>query len=78
MQPVAQSSRRNDPPASGARLLTIEQVCERVSLAKRSIYDQIKAGRFPLQVQLSPGRVAWLEDEVNAWLAARIAARWAK
>jgi prophage regulatory protein len=31
--------------------------------------------QFPKRVQLSPLRVAWVEDEVKAWLTARIAAR---
>ena len=78
MKPAAQSSRHNDRFAAGLRLLSIEQVCERVSLAERTIYDAVKAGRFPRQVQLSPGRVAWVEEEIDAWLAARIAARGSK
>jgi prophage regulatory protein len=78
VKPVAQSSRHNDRSAAGLRLLTIVQVCERVSLARRSVYDAVKAGRFPRQVQLSPGRVAWVEDEIDAWLSDRIAARGSK
>lgn len=34
-----------------------------------------KAGRFPKRVQLGPNSVAWLEDEVIAWQAERIAQR---
>jgi prophage regulatory protein len=34
-----------------------------------------KAGRFPKRVQLGPNSVAWLEDEIIAWQAERIAAR---
>ena len=34
-----------------------------------------KAGRFPARVALGPGRVAWPEDEIRAWAAARLAER---
>jgi prophage regulatory protein len=31
-----------------------------------------KAGLFPKRVQLGPGRVGWIEDEVLGWLQRRI------
>ena len=34
-----------------------------------------KAGLFPKRVQLGPGRVGWVESEVQAWLQERIRAR---
>jgi prophage regulatory protein len=34
-----------------------------------------KQGKFPRRVQVGPNRVAWLESEVEAWVAARVAAR---
>jgi prophage regulatory protein len=34
-----------------------------------------KADRFPKRVQLGPNSVAWVEDEIIAWQAERIAAR---
>jgi prophage regulatory protein len=30
-----------------------------------------QAGEFPASVQLSPNRIAWRENEVDAWIAAR-------
>jgi prophage regulatory protein len=33
------------------------------------------AGEFPARVQISPGRVAWLEHEVEDWIRERAAAR---
>lgn len=32
-----------------------------------------KAGQFPRRLRLSPGRVAWLSDEIDGWLS-RLAA----
>jgi prophage regulatory protein len=34
-----------------------------------------RAGQFPRRVQVGAGRVAWLESEVEAWIAAKAAAR---
>ena len=34
-----------------------------------------KAGVFPRRVKLAPGTVAWSEEEVDAFLAARVAER---
>ena len=34
-----------------------------------------KKGQFPKSIQLGPGRVAYVEDEVDAWLAGKAAAR---
>jgi prophage regulatory protein len=34
-----------------------------------------KAGRFPKRIQLGPGRVGWLENEVLAWVAERVRER---
>lgn len=34
-----------------------------------------KNNGFPRPIQLGPNSVAWSEDEVNAWLAARMSKR---
>jgi prophage regulatory protein len=34
-----------------------------------------RAGKFPRRVKLSAMRVAWIESEIDEWIAARIAAR---
>jgi prophage regulatory protein len=33
------------------------------------------AGRFPKRVRLGPGRLGWLDEEVDHWLRDRIAER---
>jgi len=35
----------------------------------------VKEGKFPAPVPISDRRIAWIEDEVDAWLAARVAQR---
>ena len=34
-----------------------------------------KAGQFPKRVQIGPGRVGWLQSEIDEWIAAKAAAR---
>jgi prophage regulatory protein len=33
----------------------------------------IKLGKFPPKRKLSPGRVAWLASDIEAWIQARLA-----
>ena len=35
----------------------------------------VKAGQFPTPIQIGEGRVAWLEAEVNEWIATKVAKR---
>jgi len=46
-----------------------------ITLSKCQVWRLEKAGRFPKRVQVSAARVAWLESEIDAHLAARIANR---
>ena len=34
-----------------------------------------KAGKFPRRVRVSHIKVAWVEDEIDTWIAARISER---
>ena len=56
-------------------LLTIEEVGSRIRLSKPTIYKLIRQGQFPQQLHLCANKVAWLEREVDEWLASRVAAR---
>lgn len=53
------------------RYLTLPQVKERVPKGTTTIYRWIRQGRFPRPYTIGPGSVAWLEREINAWMAAR-------
>lgn len=56
------------------KLLSKKQVRERVSYSFAHI-DRLEAdGRFPKRVRLG-FRVAWVEDEIDDWINARIAER---
>lgn len=64
-----------DPTDGVVRLLRMTAVCERVGLSPSQVYVLIAQGRFPKPVPLSANRVGWVEAEVVAWIAERIAAR---
>lgn len=57
------------------RLLRRREVEARTGLSRSSIYARMAAGTFPLAVDLGGRAVAWMENEVEGWVLARIAAR---
>ena len=54
-----------------------EQVLAATSWSNSTLYEQIKAGKFPKPTKLDPAgrRVVWSADEVQAWQNRIIAAR---
>jgi prophage regulatory protein len=54
-------------------LLRRRQVEARTGLARSTLYQRIAAGTFPKPIHLGPRSVAWIEGEVDGWIAARIA-----
>jgi len=67
-----QVTRAPDTPLAILRRPAVEA---RTRLGCSTIYDAIKAQTFPAPIQLGPKAVGWIESEINAWLAARVAAR---
>ena len=56
-------------------LLTIDEVGARIRLSKPTIYKLIRRGQFPKQLHLCANKVAWLEREIDGWVASRAEAR---
>jgi prophage regulatory protein len=54
------------------RMIRLPQVMEMTGLRRSSIYNRVKEGIFPQQVPLGGKAVAWVEGEVQSWLADRI------
>ena len=46
-----------------------------ITLSKCQVWRLEKAGSFPRRVPVSAARHAWVESEIDDWIAARIAAR---
>jgi prophage regulatory protein len=60
---------------SSSGLIPRQEVLRRTSLSKRSLWRYIAADLFPRPVPIGPGRVAWLEAEVEAWIAGCVGKR---
>jgi prophage regulatory protein len=60
---------------SGPRLIRLRTVREKTGLSKSSLYALAQQGRFPAPVKLGERSSGWVESEVDAWIARRLAAR---
>lgn len=58
-------------PQPNRQLLGISEVLGRLSISKSVLYVLRRKGEFPNPVQLSPGRVAWREKDINDWIDSR-------
>jgi prophage regulatory protein len=55
-------------PTASDRLLTFEQLSDKVGMKRTAIYAAINAGSFPVPVKI--GKLSrWVESEVEAWIA---------
>jgi len=54
------------------RMLRLPDVMQKTGLSRSQIYRLISLGTFPTQVQLAERACAWIEDEIEQWLLARI------
>lgn len=57
-----------------AGLLKRPDVRKRTTLSDSALYRLIEKGEFPRPINLGPRAVAWIEEEVNAWINSRIEA----
>ncbi|VXD07177.1 helix-turn-helix transcriptional regulator [Serratia oryzae] len=54
------------------KLLRLTDVMQKTGFKKSWIYLLVKQGGFPPAVKIGSRSVAWVESEVNAWIAERI------
>ncbi|MFW1754596.1 helix-turn-helix transcriptional regulator [Acinetobacter wanghuae] len=59
--------------ASNTRLIRRKEVQAKTGLGASSIYALMSEGKFPKPITLSIRRVAWIESDVDLWIAERIA-----
>ena len=57
------------------RLIRLDEVKRRTGFQKSSIYNRVAEGTFPRPVNLGARAVAWVEDEIQEWIDARISER---
>jgi prophage regulatory protein len=70
---VRPESSTADPYSTPIHILRLAQVIERTGLKKTKIYELQSEGQFPMRVKITAHAVGWVEYEVQAWLAGRIA-----
>lgn len=61
----------DDQPHRPARLLTRHEVEARTRVSRTTIWRLERAGRFPKHTQISPGRIGWLEQEIDDFVHGR-------
>ena len=56
------------------RLIGFNEVHNRVGLSRTSVWRLERSGHFPRSVQISPGRRAWREADVDQWISSKLRA----
>ncbi len=57
------------------KILRLPAVKELTGLSRSAIYRRMQANLFPHQVSLGGRSVGWVEEDVLAWIAARVEER---
>jgi prophage regulatory protein len=56
---------------SDRRILRRWDVIRQTGMSESTLWRMVRAGNFPVPVQLSENSIGWYENEVLAWLASR-------
>ncbi len=62
-------------PSTFTNLLRRHEVERRTGLSRSSIYRLLELQRFPRPIRIGDCAVAWVEGEIEGFIAARIAER---
>ena len=54
------------------RLISRTEVLSKTSISQPTLWRLENIGEFPQAIRISKGRVAYSEDEVDAWVESRI------
>ncbi len=57
------------------RIMRRPAVEAQTGLSRSTLYDQMRAGKFPRPVPLGDKAVGWLESDIAKWIEERVAAR---
>ncbi|MBB5456773.1 AlpA family transcriptional regulator [Paraburkholderia sp. Cpub6] len=55
----------------GAAFYRMSRLTKLLDVGRSTLYEWIKAGRFPSPVKLGPKAVGFRAEDVHAWIAAR-------
>ncbi len=57
------------------KILRFAEVRERTGLSRATVYRRVRAGTFPIPLDLGSGQgnyqLGWLEEEIDEWVSAR-------
>ncbi len=56
-------------------LIRLPEVIRRTGRSRSRIYEDIKAGIFPAPVKIGARAIAFPVEEINQWIASRVAQR---
>ncbi|WP_321961730.1 AlpA family transcriptional regulator [Paraburkholderia sp. J7] len=56
------------------RLLRLPEVRARTGMGTTTVYRRMAEGTFPRPIPIGGNRVAWIESQIDTWIAARIEA----
>lgn len=56
-------------PDNAARLLRLPSVKYRTGLSKSEVYRRVQVGTFPKPIKVGSRAVAWIESDIDAWIA---------
>ena len=57
------------------KFLRLPEVISRIGFRRTAIYQKIAERTFPAPVKLGPRAVAWVSEEIEKWMDARVAER---
>ena len=56
------------------QFLSLPSVLEKTSISRASVYNFMRDGSFPKQINLGARKVGWLTSEIDEWIASRVSA----
>ena len=62
---------RVDVADQNERILSVEELLERIPLDRSTLWRMARDGRFPRPLQLTPSRIGWRWTSILEWLADR-------
>lgn len=52
--------------------IKIQEVMAITTLSRPTIYRMIRNDDFPKQTQITPSRVVWIKEQIDAWMEQKI------
>ena len=60
--------------SNSSYIIRLRKVIEKTGLSRSTIYNLINSNQFVPKIQISVRAIGFLESDIDAWIAARVAA----